>query len=167
MFLMMAVADTATIEMQSTVFQENEMIPQRYSGEGQNVSPPLSWSNLPPETKELALVIEDPDAPAGPFIHWVIYNIPPNLKRLPENVEKSPQPDEPEGVLQGKNSTGKIGYTGPMPPPGHGIHHYHFRLFALDKKLNLKSGLSRNDLMKQISDHIIAEGDLVGLYERK
>jgi Raf kinase inhibitor-like YbhB/YbcL family protein len=158
------------IELKSPAFADGAVIPKKYTGEGEDVSPPLEWSGLPPATKELALVCDDPDAPTDePWVHWVIYRIPPDLSGLPEGIEKAPRLKNPPGAFQGRNSwtTGHTtGYRGPMPPPGHGIHHYNFRLYALSAKLSVGPGLTRQALLEEISDHILGEGRLVGTYSR-
>ncbi|MBN1345117.1 MAG: YbhB/YbcL family Raf kinase inhibitor-like protein [Phycisphaerae bacterium] len=156
-----------TIRIESEAFGANLAIPKKYSGQGQDVSPPLRWSDLPPGAKQLALIVDDPDAPrAEPWVHWVIYNISAETNHLPEGVDKTKQPAAPAGALQGKNSWRKIGYGGPMPPPGHGVHHYHFKLYALDAPMDLKPGLTRDGLLKAIRGHILAQGELIGTYQR-
>jgi Raf kinase inhibitor-like YbhB/YbcL family protein len=160
-------AGPMTIKIGSEAFQPNQPIPRKHTGEGADLSPPLRWSNVPPGTKQLALIMDDPDAPRDePWVHWVLYNLPTQVDRLPEGVETKEVLSSPAGAVQGKNSSGKIGYHGPMPPPGHGVHHYHFKLYALDAQLGLKPGLTKNELLKAISDHVLAEGDLVGTYKR-
>jgi len=159
-----------TIQISSTAFAAGQKIPKKHSGEGEDVSPALAWSNLPPNTQELALVVDDPDAPTPePWVHWVIYKIPADASGLPENVAKDPRPKQPNGALQGRNSwpSGQtIGYRGPMPPPRHGVHHYRFTLYALDVKLNVQPGLEKNALLKLIQGHVLAQGQTVGAYER-
>jgi len=123
----------------------------------------LAWGDAPGNIKSYALVCEDPDAPMGTFIHWVIYNIPASERGLAENI---PTIDSlKNGTHQGKNGTNKIGYFGPCPPPGK-LHHYHFKLFGLDQKLNLTGDITRDILISAIQGHIIAEGELVGTYMR-
>ena len=129
------------IELTSTAFSEGERVPVKYTGDGEDVSPPLSWSGLPEGTRELALICDDPDAPtAEPWVHWVIYKIPAELGGLPEGVAKTPRLAEPGGGLQGKNSwpSGQtIGYRGPAPPPGHGVHRWTAPAFPTDWRLTL------------------------------
>lgn len=151
------------MKLTSPAFKHNEPIPSRYTGEGANISPPLEWSNVPPGCKEFALVCEDPDAPirAGsdhPFVHWVIYGIPASTTLFPEGKAQGEQ---------GKNSFGKIGYGGPMPPSGHGTHHYHFKLYALGSTPGLRPGLTERELLKEIQGSILAEAKLTGTYERE
>lgn len=155
------------ITITSSAFRPNEPIPRKYTGEGTDVSPPLAWSGVPDGTKELALIMDDPDAPrAEPWVHWVIYKLPPTLTGLPGGVPKTPTLADPAGAVQGNNTWPKIGYNGPMPPKGHGVHHYHFKLYALDTALDVKPGLDKKQLLAQMKGHILGEGDLVGTYER-
>jgi Raf kinase inhibitor-like YbhB/YbcL family protein len=159
-----------SIEVRSTAFANNQPIPKKYTGEGADVSPPLAWSAPPEGTQELALICDDPDAPtAEPWVHWVIYKIPAGEKSLPEGVQRTSRLSSPAGALQGKNSwpSGNIGYRGPMPPPGHGTHHYHFTLYALKTKLDAEPGLEKNALLEKITGQVLAQGRLTGTYERK
>jgi Raf kinase inhibitor-like YbhB/YbcL family protein len=159
-----------TITVRSTAFGPQERIPKKYTGEGTDVSPPLAWSNLPEGTQELALICDDPDAPTSePWVHWVIYKIPVAEQGLPEGVEKIEKPSVPSGAVQGKNSwpSGQnTGYRGPMPPPGHGTHHYHFTLYALKNKLDVGPGLDKKTLLSKMSGLILAQGRLTGVYSR-
>ena len=159
-----------TMNLTSAAFSEGQPIPRKYTGDGHDVSPPLSWSNVPEGTKEFVLICDDPDAPTRePWVHWVIYKIPANVTSLPEGVPKKENLEEPAGALQGKNSwpSGQtIGYRGPAPPPGHGTHHYHFKLYALDTELDVPPGLDKNLLLKAMEGHVIGRGELVGTYER-
>jgi Raf kinase inhibitor-like YbhB/YbcL family protein len=156
-----------TIKVESPAFVSNAKIPTKFTGDGEDVSPGLTWSNLPAGAKELALICDDPDAPTSePWVHWVIYRIAADAKGLPENVAKTASPAEPKGALQGKNSWSKIGYGGPAPPKGHGLHHYLFKLYALDAPLNVSSGLTKKDMLAAMKGHILAQGELVGTYQR-
>jgi len=151
----------------STAFENGQPVPRRHTGDGGDVSPPLSWSGLPAGTKELALLSEDPDAPQPePWVHWVIYKIPAEAGGLKEGIPRAEQVAEPAGAVQGKNSFAVVGYLGPAPPKGHGVHHYHFRLYALDVKLDAKPGLDKAGLLRAIAGHVLAEADLVGTYKR-
>ncbi len=155
------------ITIQSKAFEPGQQIPKKYSGEGQDISPPLTWAGVPKEAKELALICDDPDAPRPePWVHWLIYGIPASVTSLPEGVSKEPRLKDPADAVQGKNSWNKPGYGGPMPPPGHGVHHYHFKLYALDAALKLEPGLTKDELLKKMKGHIIAEGELIGTYKR-
>ena len=156
-----------SITINSSAFSHNQPIPRKHTGEGQDVSPALSWSGIPAGAKELALIMDDPDAPrADPWVHWIIYKLPATLTRLPEAIAETQQLAVPEGALQGKNSWGTVGYRGPLPPPGHGVHHYHFKLYALDTALDVRPGLDNSQLLSKMKGHILAEGDLVGTYQR-
>lgn len=156
-----------TLKIESPAFAAGAVIPARFTGDGEDVSPPLKWSGLPAGVKEVALVCDDPDAPTPqPWVHWVIYGIPATAAGLPENVDKSASPAAPAGAAQGKNSWSKLGYGGPAPPPGHGVHHYHFKLYALDAALGLKPGLDKPQLLKAMKGHILAQGELMGTYQR-
>jgi Raf kinase inhibitor-like YbhB/YbcL family protein len=157
-----------TIALSTPAFKTGESIPKEYTGEGKDISPPLKWSNVPQDAKELALICDDPDAPvAEPWVHWVIYNIPAANTELPEGVASDEKLNNPAGAAQGVNDFSKSGYRGPMPPPGHGTHHYHFKLYALDKPLKLESGLKKKQLLAAMKGHIVAQGELIGTYERK
>ena len=148
-----------TIDVSSPAFEAGGTIPKKHTGEGQDVSPPLRWGSLPQGTKEIAIICDDPDAPTEkPFVHWVIYEIPADQKGLPEGGI--------EGALEGTNDFGRIGYDGCMPPQGHGIHHYHFKVYALDTELDVPVGLSKDELLAVMGGSILDEGELVGTYER-
>ncbi len=150
----------------SPAFEPNGRIPKPYSGEGQDASPPLAWSDPPAGTQALALVCDDPDAPVGTWDHWLIWNIPADTAALPEGVPTTETVADLGGAAQGKNGWGRIGYGGPMPPPGHGHHHYHFRLYALDARLNLAPGADKKALMQAMDGHILGQAELTGLYSR-
>ena len=158
------------IAITSTAFASGEPIPTKYTGEGEDVSPPLSWSGVPENARELVLICDDPDAPTDePWVHWILYKIPARLKALPEGVPTEARLKDPAGALQGRNSwpTGRtIGYRGPMPPPGHGAHRYYFRLYALEGKLVIEPGVDKSTLLQEMSDHVIDQGELMGTYER-
>ena len=155
-----------TFSLTSSAFSPNERIPPRYTGEGADVSPPLAWGEPPAAAQTLALICDDPDAPRGTWDHWLIWNIPGNLRALPEGVSKKDSPPEVAGAVQGSNSWPKVGYYGPMPPPGHGTHHYHFTLYALNKTLDLKPGANKKALLAAMKGHVLAEGKLTGIYSR-
>ncbi len=157
------------IEVTSTAFSQGQRIPQKYSGQGADVSPPLSWSGLPEGAQELVLICDDPDAPtAEPWVHWVVYKIPIEMDGLPEGIERKARLKQPRGVLQGTNSwpAGQnVGYRGPMPPPG-GEHRYFFRLYALEARLVIEPGLNKQRVLEEIKNHVLAEGKLMGTYQR-
>jgi Raf kinase inhibitor-like YbhB/YbcL family protein len=159
------------ISITSDAFQEGRPIPKKYTEDGDDVSPALSWSKVPSGTKQLALICDDPDAPTPkPWVHWVIYGIASDVQSLPQGVEKSEKVAAPKGALQGKNSWSDgqtIGYRGPAPPQRHGVHHYHFKLYALDTTLSLKPGATKEELEAAMDGHILGTGEAIGTYERK
>ncbi|GMU21799.1 MAG: UPF0098 protein [Phycisphaerae bacterium] len=158
---------TSTITVQSTAFQNNRQIPRQHTGDGRNISPALSWSGIPAGAKELALIVDDPDAPRPePWVHWLVYKIPADIKCLREELPPAEHVSSPAGALQGKNSWGGTGYRGPEPPRGHGIHHYHFKVYALDTKLRTPPGADKATLLAAMEGHVLAEGELIGTYER-
>lgn len=163
-------AKKMTMQITSTAFTQGHPIPKKYTGEGADVSPPLAWSGVPEGAKELVLICDDPDAPtAEPWVHWVIYKMPADTKGLPEGVPRKPRLKEPHGAMQGRNSwpaAEAIGYRGPMPPPGHGVHHYYFKLYALEAHLVAEPGMDKKSIMEEIGQHIMAEGVLMGTYQR-
>jgi Raf kinase inhibitor-like YbhB/YbcL family protein len=156
-----------TIQITSTAFANGAAIPKKFTGDGEDVSPPLAWSGLPAGTKELALICDDPDAPtAEPWVHWVLYKIPADLPGLAEGIGKASRLKSPAAMFQGKNSWNTVGYRGPLPPPDHGIHHYFFKLYALASRLTVEPGLTKATLLEEIADHVLGEGHLVGTYLR-
>jgi Raf kinase inhibitor-like YbhB/YbcL family protein len=150
------------MEIKSSSFNHEDMIQAKYTCDGQNISPPLAWSGAPKETKSFALICDDPDAPAGTWVHWVIFDIPSNINFLPEKVAKQ---EEIAGLgKNGKNSSRRYGYDGPCPPGG--THRYYFKLYALDTILNLNTGLSKEELLKAMKGHVLAEAQVMGKYKR-
>jgi Raf kinase inhibitor-like YbhB/YbcL family protein len=135
------------------------------------VSPVLTWQGAPQVTKEFALICDDPDAPTRePWVHWLIYNLPPETQALPEHVSQAEQLEKPVSGTQGCNSWSSgenLGYRGPMPPRGHGVHHYHFKLYALDTALKLPPSIDKQRLVSAMEGHVVATTELVGTYERK
>jgi Raf kinase inhibitor-like YbhB/YbcL family protein len=152
-----------TIELTSSAFRAGETIPKQFTGDGKNVSPPLWWDEPPAGTKSFALIGDDPDAPRGIWLHWVVYNLPADLRELAEGVPT--QPTLPNGAKQGTNDFGKIGYGGPAPPKGK-PHRYFFKLYALDTMLNLPPGATKEQLVQAMREHVLAEGELMGTYGR-
>jgi len=147
----------------SPAFPSGGRIPVKYTRDGENVSPPLEWRDAPQQTQSYALVVEDPDAPSGTFRHWAIYNIGPGETGLREGASKA----EPGTVAQSVNDFGNPHYDGPQPPKGHGPHHYHFRLAALDiSRLDLPALTTAEEVWKAARPHVIAEAEVVGIYER-
>ncbi|EEF57031.1 YbhB/YbcL family Raf kinase inhibitor-like protein [Pedosphaera parvula] len=155
---------TNTLKLSSASFSDGQPIPEKYTCEGKNFSPPLSWNGGVPGTKTFALTCVDPDAPGGTWTHWIIYNLPENVTELPENISKVEAP--PSGGRQGVNSFHKVGYSGPCPPRGQ-THHYIFEVYALNEQLQLKSKASRKDFEAAIKGHVLARGRLVGTYQKK
>lgn len=152
-----------SIQITSSAFSEGNSIPKKYTCDAEDASPPLAWSGAPAGTKSLALIADDPDAPVGTWVHWVIYNLPPTLTELKEGIAKTPTL---EGIgVQGTNDFRKTGYGGPCPPRGK-PHRYFFKLYALDTALNLQAGASKTDLEKAMRGHILAQGQLMGTYGR-
>lgn len=151
------------LTVSSSAFQEGDKIPAKYTCEGQDVSPPLAWSEPPAGTRSLALIVDDPDAPGGVFTHWLLFNIPPDSRELPEAVPT--QAELASGALQGKTDFGRTGYGGPCPPPGR-PHRYQFTLYALDQPLDLEGGASKKQLLSAMEGHILAQGQLTGTYQR-
>ncbi len=149
--------------LKSSAFENGAAIPSNYTCDGPDISPPLSWGSLPGATKSLAILCDDPDAPVGNWVHWVIFNIPPEKTGFSEKVETSPQ--LPDGTRQGTNDFGKTGYGGPCPPGG--THRYFFTLYALDTKLDLSAGIKKADLIKAMEGHILSKTQLMGKYSRK
>src|SRR5687768_10064838 len=155
---------TATLAVTSPAFAANGAIPLRHSAHGEGVSPPLSWSGLPAGTRSLALMMEDPDATsARPYVHWLAWNIDPALGALPEGLAAEAELRQPVALRQGRNTRRGIGYFGPRPP-GSRPHHDHFQLFALDTRLDLAGGADREALLVAMNGHVLAKGDLVGLF---
>jgi len=152
------------MQLSSPAFRDRGAIPAKYTGEDDNVSPALSWSGAPEGTEGFAVICHDPDAPlVSPggtygFVHWALYNIPGSVNSLQEGTSHH---------TAGKNDGGKTGYMGPMPPNGHGVHHYFFWVLALDRKTELPEGLSLWELLEKIEPHVIGMNRIVGTYERK
>ena len=158
------------ITVGSLTLVADQTMPRDYTPDGRNVSPPLTWTNVPAGAKQLAVICEDPDAGnPPPFVHWVIYKIPATAKGVPEGIPidpAAPMPAEIAGAVQGTSGFRRAIYRGPAPPPGK-PHHYHFVVDALDANLDLKPGLSRAELLEAIKGHVIGQGELVAIYERK
>lgn len=152
-----------SIELTSTAFQPGETIPRQYTGDGVDQSPPLRWSEPPSGAKSLALICDDPDAPRGTWVHWVLFNLPPQTRQLEEGVPTTAMLGG--GARQGKNDFGSIGYGGPAPPKGK-AHRYFFKLYALDLVPDLRTGATKAQLEEAMRGHILAEGQLMGTYKR-
>jgi len=154
--------EPAPLEVTSSAFTEGEMIPKKYTCDGENISPPLAWSNPPADTKSVAMINDDPDAPAGTWTHWVMFNIPATATSLPENIP--PMKTLEDGSIQGANDFRKIGYAGPCPP--FNVHRYYYKVYAVDSLLDLKPGATKRDVLGAMGGHILAEGMLMGRYKR-
>jgi Raf kinase inhibitor-like YbhB/YbcL family protein len=147
--------------MTSTAFGAGQSIPKKYSCDGPDVSPQLAWKEAPAGTKSYALIADDPDAPLGTWVHWVLFNVPGDTQELAEGVEKKNQ--LANGALQGKNDFGNVGYGGPCPPGG-STHRYFFKLYALDGKLDLKAGTSKADIERAMKGHALGQAELMGKF---
>ncbi len=150
-------------ELKSPAFAASDDIPRKFTCEGPDFSPALQWGEPPAGAASLSLVMDDPDAPAGTWVHWVLYDLPATARELPENVPKGQE--LANGARQGRNDFGKIGYGGPCPPPGP-AHRYFFKLYALDAKTNLKPGSTKAELERAMKGHILAKAELMGRYRR-
>lgn len=149
----------------SPAFADGEDIPQKYTCDGEDLSPPLKISNVPPEAESLAIIVDDLDAPGGVFVHWIVWNVPPETREVPENIPSGASLDLLNGAIQGKNGFGELGYRGPCPPPGPS-HKYRFKLYALDRPTDLNPGVLKADLEREIENHVIKEDTLTGKYGR-
>lgn len=155
--------EVRTMKLESTAFEANNLIPAKYTCDGEDISPPLIWDEVPIETKSIVLIVDDPDAPGRTFVHWVIYDIPPTVRQLPEKI--AAVKSLPGGGVHGINDFGKLGYGGPCPPSG--IHRYFFKLYALDKELSLPAGATKNQILAAMENHVLAKVDLIGRYQRQ
>jgi len=153
-----------SITFESSAFADGQAIPARYTHDGKDVSPPLAWSNVPPAAVQLALIVDDPDAPVGTWDHWIVYKIPADRSDLPEGTGAAGR-HVPTPLVEGRNSWGNAAWGGPAPPPGK-PHHYHFKLYALDAPMDLPAGATKAQLEKAMNGHIIGKGELVGTYKR-
>lgn len=147
------------MQITSSAFLSNQQIPERYTCNGEGVHPPLSISDYPVNSERFALIVDDPDAPDGTFTHWLVWDITLEHTTIQEG-------EIPPGLQQGKNSLGEIGYTPPCPPPGHGIHHYRFTIYALKEPLNISEGASRQQFDQALNNKVIDQAELIGLYGR-
>jgi Raf kinase inhibitor-like YbhB/YbcL family protein len=145
------------MQLTSTAFNQGGAIPQKYTCDGEDISPPLAWTGVPAEAKSLALIVDDPDAPSGDFVHWVLYNLPAITSELPEGVQGA--------GLDGKNNFNKSGYNGPCPPKGSN-HHYNFKLYALDIILDLNPGVTKREVLSAMQGHVLAQGQITATYRR-
>ena len=151
------------LKLTSSAFQAETTIPKKHTCDGQDFSPPLAWSDPPPGTKAFALILDDPDAPGGTWVHWVLYDLPGDARNLPENVPKTSE--LANGARQGRNDFPRIGYGGPCPPHGP-AHRYVFKLYALDGTLGLQPGLTKARVEKAMEGHVLGQTQLIGRYGR-
>lgn len=161
----MAITATA-LKLSSTSIKEGQPISNRYTARGENHSPQLSWQDVPEGTHELAILMFDPDAPGGDFVHWIVYGIPATMTGLDMGLPGETHPDEREPFMQGRNDSGRTGYFGPLPPPGK-PHHYHYRLYALDQRLNLPANVDKGRFRQAIKGHVLAQSEIVATYETR
>jgi len=154
-------AAPATLDLMSADFAAGATIPQSFTCDGGDLSPALAWKAPPAATQSFALIADDPDAPVGTWVHWVVFDMPATLRSLPQNFPKDEQ--SADGTRQGKNDFDKVGYNGPCPPPGK-VHRYFFKLCALDSKLNLNPGSSKKDVERAMQGHMLARGEYMGRY---
>ena len=153
-----------SMHLTSPAFAEGSPIPAKHTCDEKDKSPPLKWSGVPAEAKSLALIADDPDAPVGTWVHWVLFDLPPGTTELPEDVAKGQYLEG--GAKQGQNDFRRLGYGGPCPPHGK-PHRYFFKLYALDKMLELKPGATKKEVERAMEKHILAQGQLMGTYQRK
>jgi Raf kinase inhibitor-like YbhB/YbcL family protein len=151
------------IKIKSPAFEDGGLIPPRYTCDGADISPPLQWQAVPEGTKTIALICDDPDAPMGTWVHWVLFNLPAEIRELAENIPTDRT--LPSGACQGTNDFGRIGYGGPCPPSG--THRYFFKIYALDTQIDLAAGAKKSQLLKAMEGHILGQGQLIGKYKRQ
>jgi hypothetical protein len=154
---------SSKIELKTTSFTPGDFIPKRFTCEASDVSPALAWTDPPPGTQSFAIIEDDPDAPSGTFVHWLVYDLPADYRSLPEALPGNDQ--MPDGGRQGTNGFSRTGYSGPCPPPGK-PHRYFIRLYALDAKLDLRPAATRRELEAAMKGHILAQAELMGRYQR-
>jgi hypothetical protein len=150
------------LDIRSSAFEEGEVIPKKYTCDGEDVSPHLSWTQPPKETKSIVLICDDPDAPMGTWVHWVLFGLAPDTLELPEGI--SPEKKVLGGAKHGLNDFRRYGYGGPCPPGG--THRYFFKLYAVDTQIDLNAGATKNEVLNAIKGHILAKGQLMGRYSR-
>ena len=151
-----------SIQLTSSAFEDGKSIPTKYTCKGEDISPPLAWSGVPARTQSFALIMDDPDAARGTWVHWVVYNLPADATGLTEAIESNE--DLPGDALQGRNDSGRNDYSGPCPPSG--THRYFFKVYAVDTRLPLKPGATKADVLRAMEGHVLAEGQLMGMYKK-
>lgn len=159
-----ALATSQDFKIYSSAFANGDKMPVKYTAAGDGTSPALEWSGVPDHAVELALTLEDPDAPSGDFVHWTVYNLPPSRDRLPGALSAKPRPEGESGIMQGRNDGGKTGYFPPSPPPGK-LHHYEFRLLALDAHLNLPPNATKAQFQAAVGQHALAVAQITVTYQ--
>ncbi|MEO8355089.1 MAG: YbhB/YbcL family Raf kinase inhibitor-like protein [Chloroflexota bacterium] len=155
---------TMAMELKSDAFTSGQSIPAKYTCSAKNVSPALSWSDPPAGTQSFALIVDDPDAPMGTWIHWVLFNIPASMRSLQEDLPITGKNVDPNAMYVGRNSSGNTRYDGPCPPSG--THRYYFKLYALDTVIGLLPGASKEELLGEMKGHILAQGELMGTFSK-
>lgn len=153
-----------SFKLTSDAFANGQSIPAKYSCVGRNISPPLTWNEPPASTGSFALIVEDPDAPSGTWVHWVLFNIPADRRSLEEDLPITGKNVDPNAIYAGKNSWGDIGYGGPCPPSG--THRYFFKFYALDTVISLLPGATKEQLLKEMKGHILAQAELMGTFSK-
>ncbi len=156
-------AEMFELKISSSSFKDGGVVPSKYTCEGEDISPQIGWGELPEGVKSLAFVCDDSDAPGGDFVHWVIFNIPTEIDSLPEGIVA--KDTLKFGAIQGMTDFGSVGYGGPCPPRG-SVHHYHFKLYGLDKMLEADENATKDELLGKMEGHIVAKGEIVGLFKR-
>ena len=153
-----------SLELTSDAFVNGQSIPTKYACTGKNISPALAWNEPPAGTQSFALIVDDPDAPIGTWVHWVLYNIPAGTRSLLEDLPVTGKNVDPNAIYVGKNSSSKIGYDGPCPPSG--MHRYFFKLYALDTLISLLPGATKEQVLREMDGHILAQGELMGTFSK-
>ena len=153
-----------SLTLTSDAFVSGQSIPAKYACTGRNISPALAWNDPPDGTQSFALIVDDPDAPMGTWVHWVLYNIPAAARSLQEDLPLTGKNVNPDAIFVGKNSAGKIGYDGPCPPSG--THRYYFKLYALDTLISLLPGATKEQVLKEMEGHILGQGELMGTFSK-
>jgi len=152
------------LKVTSNAFEDGDMIPQKYTKDGKDISPPLTIKGISTEGESIAVIMDDPDAPVGTFTHWLIWNIPNEINNIPEGVHQDKEVVSLNGAIQGLNDFGEIGYRGPAPPSG--VHNYHFKVYVLDQKLDLPYDVTKNELVEEVEKHMLQNFELIAKYKR-
>jgi Raf kinase inhibitor-like YbhB/YbcL family protein len=155
---------TMSLELTSDAFANGQSIPAKYACTGKNISPALAWNEPPAGTQSFALIVDDPDAPMGNWVHWVLFNIPADVRSLQEDLPVTGKNVDPNAIYVGKNSSSRTSYDGPCPPSG--THRYYFKLYALDTAISLLPGATKEQVLKEMEGHILAQGELMGTFSK-